>query len=120
MDLSAPDLHDLADGNRLITPDVEHSLEDEVRVDSGGSKGGRIAGLEGKREQDSGVERAVVVGIARQHEPVGQGFGINRVLFGHGHADVGEIKNSRKEGGRGLTLIYGVAPVGIEPTTSRL
>ena len=70
-------------GNRLITPDIEHSLQDEVRVQSGGSKGGCVACLECEREQDSGVERAVVVGIARQNEPVSQGFGINRVQIGH-------------------------------------
>ena len=79
MDLAASDLHDLADRNGLITPDVEHSFQDQVCIQSGGSKGRGVACLEGQREQDSGVERAVVVRIARQNQPVGQGFGINRV-----------------------------------------
>ena len=51
----------------------------------GGSKRGCVAGLERQREQHSGVERSVVVRIARQNEPMGQGFGINRVQIGHAH-----------------------------------
>ena len=78
MDFPAPDLDDLADRNRLVAPEIEHSFQDEIGVQAGGSKGGGIAGLEGQREQNARVKRAVVVGVARQDEPMRQSFGINR------------------------------------------
>ena len=46
MDLASPDLDDLTDGDRLVAPDVENSFQDEIGIQPGGSKGGRIAGLE--------------------------------------------------------------------------
>jgi hypothetical protein len=85
VDLATSDLDDLTDGNRLVTPDIQDSFQDEVGVQSGGSKGRCIASLERQGEEDSGVERPVVVGIARQDEPMGQGFGINRGQIGHAH-----------------------------------
>ena len=48
MDFAASDLHDLADRDRLIATDVEDSLEDEIGVQSGGSKGGGIGRFEGE------------------------------------------------------------------------
>lgn len=83
VNLAASDLDDLADGNRLIAADIEHSLEDEVCGCARGSKRGGVACLEGQREQSTGVERAIVVCIARQNKPVRKGFGVRLVRIGH-------------------------------------
>jgi hypothetical protein len=47
MDLSAPDLHNVADRNGFIAAQIEDTFQDEVGVQSGGTEGCRVAGLEG-------------------------------------------------------------------------
>ena len=106
MDLAPPDLDHAADGNRLITPQVEHPLQDEVGVQTRGPKGSRVAGLQSQGHEHASVQSTVMIGIARQHEMVSQNLGITGLRFGHVH------RVSRPE--------RKVAPVGIEPTTSRL
>jgi hypothetical protein len=67
-----------------------------------------------------------VVGVARQNEPVGQGFGLERVEIGHERGvrrmlGILNEKTPEKEGGFGNHAgTTAIAPVGIEPTTSRL
>lgn len=85
MDFAAFDLNDLADAYRLVTTDVEHPFQDEVGIEAGGPKSRRVGRLKRQGKQHSGVERSMVVRIAWQNQPMGQGFRINRVQIGHAH-----------------------------------
>ncbi len=83
MNFAASDLDDLADGHRFVAAEIQNSFQNEVGIQAGGSECGRVAGFEGQRQKDASVERAVVVGITRQNEAMGQCFGIVRVRFSH-------------------------------------
>ena len=83
MDLPSPDLDHTADRNRLVAPEIQDPLQDQVGVQSRGPKRGCIAGLERQREQHPRVKRPVMVGITRQDKVMRQRFGIIRVQFAH-------------------------------------
>ena len=82
VDLAAPDLDHPADPDRLVAAQVEDPLQDQVGVQARGAIGRGIGRLERHREQDARVERAVMIGIARQDEAMGQDFVAGR----HPHA----------------------------------
>ncbi len=83
MDFSAADLHHAADGDRFVAPQIQDSFQNEVRVQARPSKRRRIGGLEGQRDQDARVKCAVVIGVARQDEMMGQRLTIGGLRFGH-------------------------------------
>ena len=83
MDLAAPDLDHAADRDRLITAEVQDALQDQVGVEARGTEGRRITGFEGQGQEDARIERPMMVGVAREHEAMGQRFAFIRVQFGH-------------------------------------
>jgi hypothetical protein len=76
MDLPAPDLHDLANRDRLVTSEIENPFENQIGIEPSSTEGGCVACLECKRQQGSGVKCAMVIGIARQDKAMGQGFDV--------------------------------------------
>ena len=64
VDFSSPDLDHATNRNRLVAPKIEDSFQNQVGVQAGRSKSRRVASLQGQRNQNPGVERAVVIGIA--------------------------------------------------------
>ncbi len=85
MNLPAPDLDDAADRHRLVTAQIEHSLQYQVGIQARGTKGSRVTGLECQRDKDARVKRAMMIGISRQDKMVGQDLGITGWRFGHVH-----------------------------------
>lgn len=83
--LAAADLDHAADRDRLVAAQVEDALEDEVRVEARGPEGGRISRLQGEGQQDAGIERPVVVGVAGQDEAVGPRLVFIPIRIGHAH-----------------------------------
>jgi hypothetical protein len=74
MNLSASNLNNLADRNRLIASDVENPFQDEVCVQASGTESGRVTGFKRQRQQGTRIKGSVVVGIARQDQAMAQGL----------------------------------------------
>ena len=68
MNGSTANLHDAPDWNRLIAPKIENALQNKIGVQAGRPEGRRIAGFQRQGNQCPCVKRAMVIGIAWQHE----------------------------------------------------
>lgn len=78
VNLPAPDLHNIADGDRFVAAEIENTLKNEVGVEAGGPEGGGVTGLERQSKQGPCVQGSMMIGVAGQHEAMGQGFDVLR------------------------------------------
>ncbi len=116
MNLPAPDLHYLAYRNRLVTAKIEHSLQNEIRVQPSGAEGGCITGLKREGQQSPCIERSVVIGITRQDKAMCQGFNVLRLGLRHSRrvpgAMIGNREMSRRRSSKTYHGTWSTATVG--------
>ena len=71
---AAADFHERAHRHAPAAFERQHPPQHQVGVRAGGPAPGGVGRLEGIPQQAAGVERAVVVGVGGQDEPVARGF----------------------------------------------
>ena len=83
MDFATADLDDASDRDRLITSEIQDSLQNEIGVQTRGAKRRGVACLEREGEQDACIESPMMIGVARKDEAIHDSLAFIRVQIGH-------------------------------------